>query len=209
MAAHHTLHSRTHPSAVVSPPQVDVYSTPLPNTPADLFPGAATQSPLEPSSNLPSRYEQATGIPFRAVEEGKGLVALKELWLKNCEGLDESQRGQLWDLLVDFQHCFAFGEGDLGRTHLVQHEIETGDAMPIRLRPRRLPFARQDAADKALLDMQRAGIIEPSESAWAAPVVMVPKKGGSGGFALTIGALMRALGKTHTPSLVWMSHWTS
>ncbi|KAL1280961.1 hypothetical protein QQF64_015561 [Cirrhinus molitorella] len=93
------------------------------------------------------------------------------MWLKNREGLDESQQEQFWDLLVDFQHCFAFGEGDVGQTHLVQHEIETGDAMPIRLRPWRLPFAHQDAADKALLHMQRAGTLMRSPGKTCIPCV--------------------------------------
>ena len=44
------------------------------------------------------------------------------------------------------------------------------------MRPRRIPLARQEAADKAVLEMQRADFIEPSDSPWAVPVVMVPKK---------------------------------
>lgn len=58
----------------------------------------------------------------------------------------------------------------------IKHNIDTGDAHPVRMTPRRLPLARQAAADKALREMQQAGLIEPSTSSWAFPVVMVPKK---------------------------------
>ena len=51
------------------------------------------------------------------------------------------------------------------------------DARPIRMRPRRLPLARQEAVDQALWEIQQAGRIEPSDSPWAAAVVMVPKEG--------------------------------
>ena len=47
-----------------------------------------------------------------------------------------------------------------------------------KMQPRRIPLARQEAADKAVLEMQQTGFIEPSDSPWAAPVIMVPKKGG-------------------------------
>ncbi|KAJ8417422.1 hypothetical protein AAFF_G00286490 [Aldrovandia affinis] len=110
-------------------------------------------------------------------EEGL-LAAVREVWRKNCDGLDPQQQGQLWQLLRDFQDSFAMSEGEVGRTELVQHDIDTGDAPPIKCRPRRLPLARQEACDKAVWSMQQAGIIEPSDSPWAAAVVMVPKKNG-------------------------------
>ncbi|KAJ8385120.1 hypothetical protein AAFF_G00192610 [Aldrovandia affinis] len=52
------------------------------------------------------------------------------------------------------------------------------------MRPHRLPLAHQEAADKALREMQQAGIIEPSESPWALPIVMVPNKGGQWRFCV-------------------------
>jgi len=57
-------------------------------------------------------------------------------------------------------------------THLAHHEIDTGDTRPIMCRPRHLPLARQEACDEAVFNL----LIEPSDSPWAAVVVMVPKK---------------------------------
>ena len=76
------------------------------------------------------------------------------------------------------KHSFALNLSDVGQMHLMQHEIDTGDARPIRMHPCRLPLARQEAADQALWEMQHASLIEPSDSPWVAAVVMVPKKGG-------------------------------
>ncbi|XP_030595635.1 uncharacterized protein K02A2.6-like, partial [Archocentrus centrarchus] len=78
--------------------------------------------------------------------------------------------------LLDFKDIFALTECDVGLTHLVEHVIDTGDARPVKMRPRRLPLAHQEAADQELREMLKMGIIEPSESPWASAVVMVPKK---------------------------------
>ena len=114
------------------------------------------------------------GVPPE--EEEVVIAAVRDIWQLNCGGLDPRESEQLWDVLFEFRASFSLREDDVGQTHLVQHDIDTGDARPVRMRPRRLPLARQQAADKALWEMQQAGIIEPSTSAWAAPVVMVPKQ---------------------------------
>ncbi|KAJ8362265.1 hypothetical protein AAFF_G00386650 [Aldrovandia affinis] len=138
---------------------------------SDVTPPPATSPACSPTGqSAPAQLPQVG-------EEGL-LAAVREVWRKNCDGLDPQQQGQLWQLLRDFQDSFAMSEGEVGRTELVQHDIDTGDAPAIKCRPRRLPLARQEACDKAVWSMQQAGIIEPSDSPWAAAVVMVPKKNG-------------------------------
>lgn len=66
-----------------------------------------------------------------------------------------------------------------GRTKLTEHTTNTGTARPIRLPPYRLPHAYREAVQQELKDMLEQGIIEPSRSAWAAPIVLVPKKDSS------------------------------
>ena len=66
-----------------------------------------------------------------------------------------------------------------GCTHLVEHEIETGDSCPIRLPPYRLPHAFHEPVKRELEEMQDHGIIEPAASDWAAPIVLMKKKDGT------------------------------
>jgi hypothetical protein len=56
------------------------------------------------------------------------------------------------------------------------HEIKTGDAMPIKKNPYKVPFALKDEMKKQLDEMIQRGVITPSYSEWAAPVVLVKKK---------------------------------
>ncbi|KAJ8015005.1 hypothetical protein DPEC_G00021650 [Dallia pectoralis] len=110
----------------------------------------------------------------QAVEETVRLVMEQ-----NQEGLTETQQRQLWDIIYKHLAAFATGPTDMGRTHILQHEIDTGISHPIRQRPRRLPLMKQAAADQCLEEMRAAGVVEPSESPWMSPVVLVKKKDGT------------------------------
>ena len=78
----------------------------------------------------------------------------------------------------DYADIFSQGLQDLGQTDLV---IDTGDPHPIRQAPRRLPLAKREEAQKAIQDMHHQGLIElqPSNSPWSSPIVLVKKKDGS------------------------------
>uniref|UniRef100_A0A673WIT2 Reverse transcriptase domain-containing protein n=1 Tax=Salmo trutta TaxID=8032 RepID=A0A673WIT2_SALTR len=148
-------------------------------SPVPLSPTAVCYIPPATPTTQPSVSPGRTPpVQLPQMGEERTLSAVREIWGRNCVGLDPEQQERLWQLLFEFRDSFALSEGEVGQTHLVQHEIDTGDARPIKMRPRRIPLARQEAADKAVLEMQRADFIEPSDSPWAAPVVMVPKKGG-------------------------------
>ena len=62
---------------------------------------------------------------------------------------------------------------------MVKHTINTGDHKPIKQRPRRLPLAKREAEREEVDKMLQAGVIEPSSSPWASPIVLVTKKDGS------------------------------
>ena len=58
-------------------------------------------------------------------------------------------------------------------------QVETGKGLPSSSPPYRLPHARRPIVQKEIKKMLREGIIQPSHSPWAAPIVLVPKKDGS------------------------------
>lgn len=62
---------------------------------------------------------------------------------------------------------------------LIEYGIDTGTARPIRQQPYRLPYAYRETVKKELEEMKEAGIITPSNSQWASPTVLVPKKDGT------------------------------
>ena len=64
----------------------------------------------------------------------------------------------------------------MGSCSLVQHKIETGGAAPIRQPLRRTPQGFEGEEEIYLKDQLDKGVIKPSKSAWASPVVLVRKK---------------------------------
>ena len=87
-------------------------------------------------------------------------------------------------LLYDHRDTFASSSSDLGYCPLVEHDIDTGDARPIKQSPRRPPISAREAEDEILDEMIETGVIEPSNSSWASPVCLVKKKDGTFRFCI-------------------------
>ena len=109
---------------------------------------------------------------------------LRDLWQRSVSGMDPGHVANVTWLLSEFADVFSKGDGDLGRTDLVKHRIETGDARPIRQRLRRQPACNQEEIARQVDGLLDRGIVEPSDSPWASNVVLVRKKDGSQRFCV-------------------------
>src|SRR5437588_4767918 len=56
------------------------------------------------------------------------------------------------------------------------HDVDTGDAQPIKQAPYRVPPVHQEWINQEIEKMMENGIVRNSRSPWASPVVLVPKK---------------------------------
>ena len=78
-------------------------------------------------------------------------------------------------VLLEHQKVF---KSQVGRTHVTEHIIDTGDTAPVKVPPCPIPFHYQDKVHRQLQEMAKEGIIRPSSSPWSAPAVYVPKDNG-------------------------------
>ncbi|KAG6933137.1 hypothetical protein G0U57_019935 [Chelydra serpentina] len=89
--------------------------------------------------------------------------------------LGRMQRQQIQELCTKFAPMFS---ATPGLTEQAYHSIDTGNAHPIRAQPYRVAPHAKTAIEREVQDMLQIGIIRPSSSAWASPVVLVPKPDG-------------------------------
>ena len=87
-------------------------------------------------------------------------------------------------LLCQFSSIISTSDSDIGRTHLVQHHIDTQHANPVKQPSWRLPFHCREEVKRMLNDMMAQGVIEPATRPWSSPVVLVQKKDGSTRFCV-------------------------
>lgn len=90
----------------------------------------------------------------------------------------EDWKATLCEKMAARAEVFSQSEWDLGCAKGVEHEIRLHDERPFRERSRRLPPADFEDVRKHLQELQNAGIISPSRSPYASPIVVVRKKNG-------------------------------
>ena len=102
---------------------------------------------------------------------------LQELLDQISRDLDSTQQCQLVDVLLRYSDLFLVPGSTLtGHTDAV--EIDTGHSTPICCAPRRMSRQKIKKEEECIADMLAGGQIEPSDSPWSAPVVLVTKKDG-------------------------------
>ena len=77
---------------------------------------------------------------------------------------------------MEFNDIFSTDSGDIGKTPLLEVEIDIGDNVPITQKPYTLPLKHAKWVQRELEILEKAGIIVRSVSPWASPIVVVPKR---------------------------------
>ncbi|KAL0161775.1 hypothetical protein M9458_045500, partial [Cirrhinus mrigala] len=103
---------------------------------------------------------------------------LQALYAASSGALSEAQQQRLIELLISYRFLFAVSDLDLALLTAVTHRINIGAAGPIRQPVRRTILGFQEEEEMHLNAMLEAGVVTPSASEWASPVVLVRKKDG-------------------------------
>ena len=104
--------------------------------------------------------------------------------------ISSTERELLFSVLSAYVDVFSLHDNDVGHTLATKHRIDTGNAPPVHCPPRRMPHAQNEEVRKLLRDMLEKRVIQPSDSPWSSPIVLVKKKD-LFDFALTTERSMR------------------
>lgn len=123
-------------------------------------------------------YKMTKQKPMKTDEEKTTKEAGKFTY-KLGAGLNDNQRGYIHDLMLDYQDVLAIDFEEIKDSKIkFQHVIDTQDHPPKRCAPYRAPMQYRQWMRDEIDSMLKSGIIRPSKSPWASPVVLVPKKTG-------------------------------
>ena len=113
----------------------------------------------------------------------------------------EAERREAERIFREYADVFSRKGEELGCTTTVQHRIHTEDDIPVNQRYRRIPPNQfEDAKEHLQVPLER-GVIRPSQSDYASPIVLVRKKSEPFACAWTTAASTQRPGRMHTPCL--------
>ena len=130
-------------------------------------------SVVYPPQSVPAGVEDGLPDADAGVQQGrlKNSESLNKLHLL-LGHLSESQQADLVEVISSFPSLF----GDTPtQTNVIEHDIDVGDALPIRQRFYRVSPEKRVSLDTEVKYMLDNCIAVPSFSSWASPCILVPK----------------------------------
>lgn len=114
-------------------------------------------------------FEQCGNINADRVRKLFSLLSLKHL--------NEEEQITIENICAKFSDIFLMPGDKLTTTNIYKHKISLlPNAQPVFSKPYRIPYSQKPEVNKQISNMLREGIIEPCQSEWSSPMLLVPKK---------------------------------
>ena len=130
---------------------------------------------------------------------GEMPTHLRDLWSRSSTKRIQDQSTRLAEVLIKYADQFSVDDLDLGCFSEVTHKVDTGSAKPIRQKMRRTPLGFENEEKQHLDGLLDIGVIQPSNSEWASPPVLIRKKDGKVRWCIDYRALNNVTTKDAFP----------
>jgi len=113
---------------------------------------------------------------FPTVRDVKLNPRVEKIHLADTETTEE-QKQRLIRLMNKYELCFANNLNELGRTNIMEYDIETVPGIePIRLNPYKCAYKHREIIYEEIANLRNADLIRPARrSRWGFPTVLVNK----------------------------------
>ena len=172
-------HAFPHPTAVFDTPLklVDVFGIEVEDAPSSVNEQhnvVATKRANSAGREAPTQRETLADQDTSVLTELKKSKSVEDIPLSD---VDKRFHKEIRDMLR--KHA-SMWDGHLGEIKATEHRIEVDpEAKPIRQNPYRAGLKERQFAREQIDKLLTAGVISPSDSEWASPVVLAPKADGS------------------------------
>ena len=122
--------------------------------------------------------EEIAAVATQECSESESCPADREwvdLFDLTATDLTDRQKQLVHEFLRENAAVVGTSEGELGLTHTLEHRIDVQGSAPIKQPYRRFPPPLRNEIRSEIDKLLKKGIIEPSNSAWSAPLVPVKK----------------------------------
>ena len=148
--------------------------------------------------------DDVSPVQRRAPPTGKQLTeklakVLAELKFDSLLPNHPKEKAQLRQLIVECLDAFSADDNDIGNVQVTEFVIDTGDHPPLRARARQYSAAHRQAIAEEVAKCKQSGIVRPSSSPWASPVLIVKKKDNSNRMCVDFRALNSVTRKDSFP----------
>lgn len=149
--------------------------------------GNLTDNPLVIDSKKPIAYVHLVAIDDFADVRGCGF--LRDLGLPDEEGvyvtlpsigdgLTGDEKVSATKLLEEYADLFSSGPHDFGLMKGTKHELTLENQSPFKAQPYRKSKVEEAQVAVELKQLLEAGLLQPSKSPWASPLLLIKKKDG-------------------------------
>ena len=135
-------------------------------------------SKLKPVEFDMSSKPLASGPPSEAASREKREL-LTEALKSQIKELDPSTQKLYVDLILLNHDVFSNDKYDIGKTHVMEHNVRLSDSAPVYRKQFRIPEAHRSVLIDYLNKWVDLGVVRPSKSTYNSPIFCVPKKDGS------------------------------
>ena len=138
----------------------------------------------EENSHESQRKKKETNDQWENIQEiveSDFLTSPADIYPKRRVELEDAEicektRESFAQLCDEYDDVFSKNNQHIGKTTLIEMEIDTGDSLPVAQSPYTLPLKHYEWVRKEIETLEKAGVIVKSLSPWASPVIVVPKK---------------------------------